>query len=79
MAKWIGSACSCLLVLLAPPPLAFSQTQLPETVYIWPTGNVAQEAMMSSLAGVVNRTTNGEVLLSPDNGAQPNHASGWIG
>jgi hypothetical protein len=35
-------------------------------------GNFAQNAMMSSLAGVVNRTTNGEVMLSPDNGNQPN-------
>src|SRR6476661_7592164 len=46
--------------------------QLPSTVYIWPMGNFAQNAMMSSLAGVVNRSTNGELLLSPDNGSQPN-------
>src|SRR4051794_35220002 len=46
-------------------------TQLPQTVYIYPMGNFATNAMMSSLAGIVNRSTNGEVLLSPDNGFLP--------
>lgn len=51
---------------------AHAQAQLPSTVYIWPMGNTDQNSMMASLAGVVNRTTNGELLLSPDNGTSPN-------
>ncbi len=51
---------------------ALAQTQLPSTVYIYPMGSFAQNAMISSLAGIVNRSTNGELLLSPDNGSQPN-------
>jgi len=46
--------------------------QLPQTVYVWPMGNASQNVMMSSLAGIVNRNTNGEVLLSPNNGTLPN-------
>lgn len=63
-----------LFALLTVTTSALGQTtpQLPSTVYIWPMGNFAQNAMMSSLAGVVNRSTNGELLLSPDNGSQPN-------
>ena len=46
--------------------------QLPQTVYVWPMGNASQNVMMASLAGIVNRDTNGEMLLSPNNGSLPN-------
>jgi hypothetical protein len=46
--------------------------QLPQTVYVWTMGNASQNVMMASLAGIVNRNTNGEVLLSPNNGSLPN-------
>jgi hypothetical protein len=46
--------------------------QLPQTVYAWPMGSASQNVMMASLAGIVNRNTNGEVLLSPNSGALPN-------
>ncbi|MEA2709796.1 MAG: hypothetical protein QOF78_2397 [Phycisphaerales bacterium] len=62
---------------------AAQTTQLPSTVYIWPMSQnynapfgsppaQSQHVMMASLAGIVNRSTNGEVLLSPDSGTQPN-------
>jgi hypothetical protein len=51
---------------------AGAQVQLPTTVTIYPMGTFAENAMISSLAGVVNKTTNGELLLSPDNGNLPN-------
>jgi hypothetical protein len=69
--------------------VASAQTpQLPATVYIWPMANTytfpfasppsqSQNVMMASLAGIVNRTTNGEVLLSPDSGNPPN-ARYWL-
>src|SRR5688572_12029779 len=53
-------------------PLAHAQPQLPEAVYTWPMGNASQNATMASLAGIANRITNGEVLLSPNNGTLPN-------
>lgn len=56
-------------VLLAADGLA---QQLPQTVYVWPMGTASQNVMMASLAGIANRNTNGEVLLSPNNGALPN-------
>ena len=46
--------------------------QLPQTVYVWTMGTPSQNAMMASLAGVVNRNTQGELLLSPNNGSLPN-------
>jgi len=46
--------------------------QLPQTVYVYPMGTASQNVLMASLAGVVNRQTNGEVLLSPNNGSLPN-------
>ncbi len=46
--------------------------QLPQTVYVWTMGNASQNVMMASLAGIVNRNTSGEVLLSPNNGSLPN-------
>ncbi len=46
--------------------------QLPGTVTIWPMGTASQNVMMSTLAGIVNRNTNGELLLSPNVGTQPN-------
>src|SRR3954463_14588810 len=53
-------------------PVAVVAQQLPQTVYVWPMGSASQNVMMSSLAGIVNRNTNGELLLSPNNGALPN-------
>lgn len=46
--------------------------ELPQTVYVWPMGSGSQNVMMASLAGIANRNTNGEVLLSPNNGSLPN-------
>jgi hypothetical protein len=46
--------------------------QLPQTVYVWPMGSASQNVMMASVAGIVNRNTNGELLLSPNNGSLPN-------
>jgi hypothetical protein len=46
--------------------------QLPQTVYVWTMGTASQNVMMASLAGIVNRNTDGEVLLSPNNGSLPN-------
>ncbi len=59
-----------LFVLAAPSLAAFAQ-QLPSTVYVWPMGTGSENVMMSSLAGIVNRNTNGELLLSPNNSTQP--------
>lgn len=44
---------------------------LPQTVYVWTMGSSSQNVMMASLAGIVNRNTSGEVLLSPNNGSLP--------
>ena len=60
-----------LVALLAVSSPARSQ-QLPGTVTIWPMGNASQNVMMSTLAGIVNRNTNGELLISPNVGTQPN-------
>ena len=63
------SLCSMWFLLLG--ALCFgSGTQcfarsLPETVYVYTLGTTAQNIMMSSLAGIANRNTAGEVLLSP--------------
>ena len=38
---------------------------LPQTVYIWTMGTSSENIMMASLAGIVNRSTQGELLLSP--------------
>ena len=35
-------------------------------------GNASQNVMMAGLAGIANRTTGGEMLLSPNNGSLPN-------
>src|SRR4051812_7741384 len=53
-------------------PVGGLAQQLPQTVYVWPMGNASQNVMMASLAGVVSRYTNGQVLLSPNNGTLPN-------
>ena len=45
-----------------------SAQQLPETVYISPLGTAAENVMMGSIAGIANRVTRGEVLISRDNG-----------
>ncbi len=42
-----------------------SGPMLPQTVYIWTLGSSSQNVMMASLAGIVNRNTHGELLLSP--------------
>jgi GxGYxY sequence motif in domain of unknown function N-terminal/GxGYxYP putative glycoside hydrolase C-terminal domain len=46
--------------------------QLPTNVDVWTMGNASQNVLMSTLAGIVNRNTNGALLLSPNNGTQPN-------
>jgi hypothetical protein len=46
--------------------------QLPQTVYVWTGGNSSQDVMMASLAGIINRNTDGELLLSPNNSSLPN-------
>jgi len=51
---------------------AVSAQPLPSTVYVWTMGTASQNIMMASLAGIANRNTSGEVLLSPNNGALPN-------
>jgi hypothetical protein len=65
----IPAATTALAVL---PALAARAQQLPSTVYVWTMGNTDQNSMMASLAGIVNRNTSGEVLLSPNNHSQPN-------
>jgi hypothetical protein len=54
------------------PSITVLAQQLPQTVNVWPMSSASQNVMMSSLAGIVNRNTNGELLLSPNNGALPN-------
>ncbi len=54
-----------LTAALATTTLAQSPPQLPQTVNVWPMGSASQNVMMSSLAGIVNRNTQGELLLSP--------------
>src|SRR5882672_9367619 len=46
--------------------------QLPQTVYIYSLGTPSQNIMIAGLAGVVNRNTDGELLLSPNNSSLPN-------
>src|SRR5437764_1289893 len=46
--------------------------QIPQTVYIYSLGTPAQNIMLASLAGIVNRNTDGELLLSPNNSTLPN-------
>src|SRR5947209_2936761 len=53
-------------------PVAVLAQQLPQTVYVWTMGNASQNVMMASLAGIVNRNSNGELLLSPNDGSLPN-------
>ncbi len=45
---------------------------LPPTVYVWTMGTASQNVMMAGLAGIVNRNSHGEFLLSPNNGSLPN-------
>ena len=58
--------------LLLPSQVAIIAQQLPLTVYVWPMGNASQNVMIASLAGIVNRNTSGELLLSPNNSSLPN-------
>src|SRR6266853_999788 len=58
--------------LLVPSQVAIIAQQLPLTVYVWPMGNASQNVMIASLAGIVNRNTSGELLLSPNNSSLPN-------
>jgi hypothetical protein len=53
-------------------PVTVLAQQLPQTVYVWTMGNASQNVMMASLAGIVNRNTSGELLLSPNNSSLPN-------
>lgn len=46
--------------------------QIPETVYVYTMGTVSQNVMMSSLEGIVNRDTAGEMMLSPTASILPN-------
>ena len=51
-----------LIALCIVPSVVYGQVQVPDTVYLWTTGNESKDAMMASLAGIVNRTA-GEVML----------------
>jgi hypothetical protein len=46
--------------------------QIPQTVYVYTMGTADQNVMMASLEGIVNRTTDGEMMLSPNNNILPN-------
>src|SRR5438034_6476689 len=46
--------------------------QIPQTVYIYSLGTPSQNIMIAGLAGIVNRNTDGELLLSPNNSVLPN-------
>ena len=58
--------------IIALSPAALPAQELPQTVYVWTMGNASQNVMMASLAGIVNRNTGGELLLSPNNSSLPN-------
>ena len=66
----IASAIANLLAVVAASTTLAQQ--LPQTVNVWTMGNASQNVMMATLAGIVNRNTNGELLLSPNNGNPPN-------
>ena len=68
---WRCLACAASLIVLSSGASILAQ-QIPQTVYVWPMGSASQNVMMASLAGIVNRNTNGEMLLSPNNGTLPN-------
>ncbi len=59
-----------VMVLCSSPALLAQQ--LPSTVYVWTMGTSSQNVMMAGMAGIVNRSTDGEMLLSPNNGSLPN-------
>src|SRR6266851_5021698 len=46
--------------------------QIPQTVYIYSLGTPSQNIMIAGLAGIVNRNTDGELLLSQNNSILPN-------
>jgi hypothetical protein len=65
--------CAFVVGCLAVTPISSVQAQqLPQTVFVWTGGNSSQDVMMASLAGIVNRNTQGELLLSPDDPTLPN-------
>src|ERR1700679_4361664 len=49
-----------------------SAQQIPQTVYVYTMGTADQNIMMASLEGIVNRTTSGEMMLSPTASILPN-------
>jgi len=51
---------------------------LPQTVYIWTGGTSSQNVMIASLAGIVNRNTSGELLLSPLGSRALPHPVFWL-
>jgi len=63
-----------LSFVLSAWPLAIqcNAQQLPQTVFVWTMGSGSENVMMASLAGIVNRNTAGELLLSPNSGSLPN-------
>lgn len=69
--KLVASRLVCGWMTLLLAATGYAQ-QLPRTVYVYPPGTDAENVMMASVAGLANRATNGEVLLSRDNGALPN-------
>jgi hypothetical protein len=60
------------LVASAVPTAAALAQELPQSVTIWPMGTPSENIMMATLAGIVNRNTRGELLLSPDDPHLPN-------
>jgi hypothetical protein len=66
----LGRLGTALMIALASAITVCGQ-QLPSIVYVWPMGDDSQNVMMTSLAGIVNRNTNGELLLSPNDGSLP--------
>ena len=63
--------------LLTEPPID-EPGALPETVYVWTMGTSAQNIMMASLAGIVNRNTAGELLISPIYNSLLPHPVFWV-
>ncbi len=49
-----------------------SAQQIPQTVYVYTMGTAGRNTMMASLEGIVNRSTSGEMMLSPTASVLPN-------
>jgi hypothetical protein len=52
--------------------VTLSAQQIPQTVYVYTMGTADQNIMMASLEGIVNRSTSGEMMLSPTASILPN-------